>query len=334
MVGKGLAAYAYRHIRNEPKDWMNDLTWDGVSRVQSFFHTCMGAKKDEYNMAISKNWWISMVARVFSPGCKVDNMVIFEGGQGLGKSTALDAIGGKWYVEANENINSKDFYQLLHGKLVIEFSELDAFNKSDTNTIKKVVSCRTDRFRAPYGRAPADWPRQCVFIGTTNETNYLTDSTGARRFWPISVNNIKINKIKRDREQLFAEAVHRYKNGETWYEVPDSAAVEQERRRDMDEWEPLISAWLHQKLTTNVMSVAREALGIGADRMERRHQLRIAKALRAVGWKKGLSKRDSSGRVVIPWYPGSHDESDDLEGEQVSLKNHAPGGTDTIIYLN
>lgn len=285
-VNQAVMKFAINNIRNEPKDWLDTLTWDQVPRLSNFLHDCFGAADNEYTRAVSKNWWIAMIARILSPGCKVDNMVILEGGQGKFKSSALGIIGGPWFTEANESVTSKDFYMVLQGKLLVEISELDAFSKAEVNTIKKVISCQTDRYRMPYARAPQDFPRRSIFVGTTNEDEYLKDPTGARRFWPVRTGNIDLEKIREQRSQLFAEARDLYLAKHTWYEVPiDLAREEQDQRRDHDEWEHAVISYLHNRSGYVFLSdIAKEALNIELDRFDKSVQMRLARIIRRLGW--------------------------------------------------
>ena len=250
-----------------------------------------------------------MVARILEPGCKVDNMIVLEGGQGKYKSTTLELIAGGWYTEAREQVTSKDFYLQMHGKLIIEIAELDAFSKAEVNTIKKVITCRVDRYRPPYGRSSQDFPRQCVFVGTTNEENYLRDHTGGRRFWPIKIGTIDLERIKADRDQLYAEAVHFYKEGATWWEMPmDQTMEQQEDRREMDEWETIIGNFLKCKEEISTAQVGMECLKIEAAKLDITAQRRIGKVMRSLGWEKLQSNRE--GRRERIWRsPGFYGDS-------------------------
>jgi hypothetical protein len=288
MVRKAIVGHANRSRRNEPLEWMEHLSWDGQARIERFFSDCLGAADSQYAQAASKNWWVSMVARVYRPGCKVDNMVILEGAQGRYKSTALGIIGGRWYTEAHESVTSKDFYMLLQGKLIVEISELDSFNKAEVTKIKQVISCQTDRFRPPYGRVSADFPRRCVFVGSTNEDAYLRDPTGARRFWPIKTGRIDIERIRTDREQLFAEAVVAFKAGATWYEMPDTAIEVQESRRQVDEWEAPISAFVSGRFQTTSVEIATDALNLDVSRLDMLAQKRIAGIMAGLSWTRDI----------------------------------------------
>lgn len=297
-VRTAVAACAYDDVRNEPRDWMNTLKWDGTTRIRNFLANYMGCthEPEEYVQAISMNFWLSMIARVYIPGVKADNMVVLEGSQGKGKSTALNIIGGKWFVETSEDPRNKDFYQILNGALIVEIAELDSFSKADLNTIKKTMSCRVDRFRAPYATAPADHPRQCVFAGSTNQDDYLKDPSGARRFWPTMTGAIDLKAIERDRDQLFAEAVALHKDGWPHWIVPKEAAeAVQEERYDSDAWEEPIRKWTRDKRSFLIMDVATQVLNFDMHNVKPVDQRRIGAILRRLGY---TNKTARSGSTI------------------------------------
>lgn len=298
MVHKAAIIYANRNVRCEPRDWLSALKWDGSGRCDSFFIDCFGAAETDYVRAVSKNFWIGMVARIFWPGCQLDNMVVLEGAQGIGKTKSLRAIGGPWYTEVKEAVTSREFFMVLHGRLVVEIAELDSFSKAEVTRIKQVVTCCTDRYRAPYERGAQDHPRMSIFVGTTNESTYLRDGTGGRRFWPIKCGEVDLEKIASAREQLFAEAVARYKAGETWYETPASMTMqEQEDRRMSDEWEDIIAEYLADKMEITTRAVA-DHLKIEVSKMDMVCQKRIAGVLRTLGWEKHYPKESGRSRRV------------------------------------
>ena len=310
IIYDAIRVIAHNNKRNEPKDYIESLEWDQIPRIRRFFTDYYGADDSEYTLAASKNWWVSMVARIFSPGCQMDNMVILKGPQGRFKSSSLRIIGGKWYTAGGDSVLSKDFYQNLQGKLIIEIGELDSFARSEVNTIKRVVSNPTDRYRKPYDRLPDDHPRQCVFVGTTNEDLILKDHTGGRRFWPIEISDIKLDKIKDDRDQLFAESLHLYKAGEKWYEMPiDETLLVQEENRDFDEWEQHIYDYLLGKTRVTISDIAEGCLKIGLDKMDRRIQMRVARCLTSLGWERKTDRVDGKPRKV--WISKDHQYSDD-----------------------
>ena len=284
----GMTVYASEKIRNEPKDWMMGLKWDGKPRVDAFFSTHLGCKLTPYHQAVSKNMWIAMVARIMSPGCKMDNMVVFEGRQGAYKSSMLKAIAGEdWFVEATDDINNKDFRMSLKGRLIVEVAELDSIKKngSSDETVKNILSISTDKFRPPYGEVPVDFPRTCIFIGTTNKDEYLTDTTGNRRIWPVEVASIDIEKIVADREQLFAEAVHRFNKGESWWEIPsEEANAVMEKRMETDVWENIIVKAINDKVQVTTEYILVNVLHVDTDKWIHQSKRRIGHILRRAGW--------------------------------------------------
>jgi putative DNA primase/helicase len=212
--------YAFHRQRNPPKEWLESLEWDREERLWCLLSKGLGATHDDYSAAVGRCFMVGMVARVMNPGCKVDCMPIFEGSQGLGKSTALKIIGGPYFAEIHESITSKDFYLAIAGKMLCEISELHAFRRAEIERIKGIITTATDRFRVPFGTFAADHPRSCVFAGTTNLDDWNTDETGARRFWPVRCFDIDRDWLSEHRHQIFAEAVHRYVAGESWWDVP------------------------------------------------------------------------------------------------------------------
>lgn len=328
-VYKALMVYADRTIKNEPRDWMDTLKWDGQERIEDFFINCFGAEESDYTRSASRNWWVSMAARIYSPGCQVDNMLILEGAQGKYKSSALNIIGSPWYAEAQESPTSKDFYMALHGKLIVEVGEMDSFRRAEETLIKRLLSSRSDRFRPPYGRASVDFKRRCVFVGTTNEDTYLKDHTGGRRFWPIKIENIDLPAIRRDREQLFAEAVHYFKAGldcqacaddkdkrcelHSWWRMPgDETLAAQEGRRQADEWEYIILDWLrsNQKTQVTIHELAAEALKIDMSRFDMLLQRRIGKILTLLRWRKFFIASPGSDHQRKVWRAPDYYEED------------------------
>ena len=301
---------AHMNPKNEVREYIQSTEWDNEPRLETFFQKAMGAEDSEYSRAVSRNFFISIVARVMNPGCKVDTMVILEGGQGTFKSTSLKVLAGDWFAEANSSLDSKDFEQGLLGRMIVEFGELDQFRKSDSTLIKKKLSCSVDSYRPSYGRSVIDIPRTCVFVGTTNKDKYLQDETGGRRFWPIRVKICDIDYIKQNRDPLFAEALWLYKQGHTWHEVPELAKAEQEARREQDPFEEFIQVWLEkgnphkpwegrkEKFTTSDVWI--DALHGDPSRLDLRVQKSISKSLKALGFEQKYIK-DKERRTIRLW---------------------------------
>lgn len=284
-VAKAVRSFARKDTRNGPRDWMESLVWDETERISQFFPDVVGADENDYTRAAGHNLFLSMVARVYQPGCMVRQVIVLEGAQELGKSTLLHAIGGDWYMEVTESVNSPEFFLVIQGKLLCEIGELDSFSRAETTRIKQVISNRSDRFRAKYDRNAQDHPRKCIFIATTNEDHYLRDATGGTRFLPIRCSDIRLDQARENRVQYFAEAVHRFKAGAKWWEVPKQrAAEEQEKRRQQEVWEEPLEQFLLSRRTVTTQEIMSDALKIDVARRDHSHAIRIAKAMRALGW--------------------------------------------------
>lgn len=298
-VQQAVELVAHRRKRNEPRDWFDSLAWDGTDRIDQFLTRGLGADDNEFNRKASRNWWIAMVKRIYDPGCKFDNMVVLEGGQGKFKSTALGMIGGNWFLESGADISSKDFLQSLNGKMLIEIAELDGFGKADVKTIKRVLSTRVDTYRPSYGRRAKDFKRQCVFVGSTNEDEYLEDPTGGRRFWPVKTGAIDLDYVGAMREQLFAEAVFKAKRGDTHWEMPDSALDVQATRLRSDLWAEPIVYWLTGKDgDVRLVDVATEALRLDHAQITRPVEIRLGAVMRTLGWEKRQRFKDGHNQKV------------------------------------
>lgn len=314
-VNQAVVAIAYRYTRNSVHEFLDAMpAHDGEQRLEHFFIDVFGAQDTPYTRAAGRNFWIALVARALKPGCKVDNIVVLEGAQGKKKSSALALlVGDAWFAEAQEDITSKDFYVAMQGKWLIEISELDAFGRAEVTTIKRVVSARVDRYRPPYGRTAVDHPRMSLFVATTNKDDWNKDETGARRFWPIRCEgDIRHDLIVALRGQLFAEAVSRFKAGESWWEMPDEdTKAEQAKRLASDVWRDEIEYYLRGKTTTTVSELLKEAVKVELGRAGMSEQIRVGKALTILGWRK-VHTRD--GNV---WVRGSKSKTGQMPlGEQ------------------
>ncbi len=237
-------AYLAEEYRVNPlKVHLKQLHWDGTKRIGAWLPFYMGTKDTEYTRAIGRKWLISAVARAMDPGCQADHMLIFEGTQGIGKSQALRALGGQFYVEysgsmTGQGTQHKDMVAVITGKMIVEMSELATVRKADMEALKAVLTTCTDEVRLAFRRDAMEFPRTCIFAGTTNEVGqaYIADLTGARRFWPTHVGEcgpVQMHLLKQDRDQIWAEAVEAYENGEDWFTVPKEMVLEEQGDRQM-----------------------------------------------------------------------------------------------------
>jgi predicted P-loop ATPase len=196
------------------QEYLEGLTWDGKPRCDTMFIDYLGANDNPYSRDIARLMLVAAVTRIFEPGHKWDHAVIIEGVQGRGKSTFIQALGKHWAVELDGDFGDmKQMVELLQGAWIVEIPELSAFSRADVRAIKAFISRQEDRARLAYARRAAGYPRQSVFIGSTNNSQYLTDPTGGRRFWPIrgSRTNIDLSTFKENVDQIWAEALHLYR---------------------------------------------------------------------------------------------------------------------------
>ena len=219
------------------RTYLDALKWDKRPRLASWLSCYLGAVATDYTEMIGRMFMIAAVARVYAPGAKADYVVVLEGRQGAGKSRGCAALGAPWFCDALPDVSrEKDAAQHLRGKWIIEISELSAMSRTEAENLKSFISRPIERYRPPYGREEVSEPRQCLFIGTTNCSSYLRDDTGGRRFWPVRVSKIDVDALTADRDQLFAEAVTLYRDGEPWWPAPDferdHIRAEQEERFD------------------------------------------------------------------------------------------------------
>ncbi|SFJ72037.1 Predicted P-loop ATPase and inactivated derivatives [Bradyrhizobium sp. Gha] len=306
-VHRAIDLRAHERRFHPVRDYLDGLVWDGIPRVAQWLVTYLGAKRSEYTTSIGRMFLVATVARIYQPGCQADYMLILEGLQGEFKSSACKIIAGEWFSDNLPDIATagKDVSQHLRGKWIIEISELNAMSRAESAQLKSFISRTTERYRRTYGYKESVEPRQCVFIGTTNKSVYLRDETGARRYWPVKTGTIDLAGLRRDRDQLLAEAVQLFRDGVEWW--PDKAfeanyiKPEQDERYEADPWEVPIADYLETLLTNakvTVSQVAKNALGFVSDaRIGTADARRIAAALERQGWHR--APRQANGRWWI-----------------------------------
>jgi predicted P-loop ATPase len=304
VVRKAMDLRAHERPFHPVRDYLNGLVWDSQARLKTWLSTYLGAADNEYTQAIGPMFLIAAVARIFRPGCQVDYMLVLEDPeQGEFKSSACGILGGDWFSNQLPDVatGGKDVSQHLRGKWIIEANEMHAMSRGEVTLLKDFITRRVERYRPSYGWKEVVEPRQCVFIGTTNKTIYLRDETGNRRYWPIKTGTINLEALKRDRDQLFAEAVQLFRNGSQWW--PDRAfekkhiRPEQDARFEADPWEEPVRDYIDHLATPKVLiaQVAKSALGFLSDaRIGTADARRIAAILQNAGWRR--APRQADGR--------------------------------------
>lgn len=231
------------NAHNSLSNYLEAIQWDGKPRLSKWLATYCGAADTHYTERIGRAWMVSAVARAFEPGCQVDHTLVFEGKQGLGKTSVFRVLGGDWYLGSLPRIEDKDAQHILSGSWIVEIQELSSMKGMRIEKVKSYLTERWDTYRPPYARDFVKRPRRCVFAASTNDGEYIEDRTGARRFWPVEITKIDLDALIADRDQLWAEAREAFITHERYYftavELGLQTAVSEEQasRQQGDPWE-------------------------------------------------------------------------------------------------
>lgn len=251
-----VALCAHKHTFNEVREFLTGLKWDGVKRLDTAIIDYLGAEDTPYVRAATRKSIVAMVARAMNPGCKYDYMPILAGPQGLGKSTFLSILGQRWYSDSLQTFEGKEASEMIQGVWLNEVGELTGMTKSEANAVKQFLSRREDIYREPFGRRTKAFPRKCVFFGTTNDSEFLKDRTGNRRFWPIDVglqqpSKSVFNQLGEEAPQILAEAFFYWQMGEPLYltgEAEKEAREQQEIHRESSAKEGIIREFVERRV--------------------------------------------------------------------------------------
>ncbi len=320
VAGVAMAAYDGRF--HPVHDYLHGIKrWDGIDRLRHWLHECLGADDTPYSAMVGTWFLMGMVQRVLNPGCQMDYMVVLEGLQGKRKSTALRILVGRndWFADTPIRLGDKDAILTLAGIWLYEVGELDSFNKVEVTAVKMYVSSRVDRVREPFARRMADRPRSGVFAGSTNQSEYFKDPTGARRFWPVACDgDIDLAKLEQWRDQLYAEAQARLLSSDpelsryypTREETEEHLAPQQEKREIVDPWFERLAIWLESSANYGesgyeirevenftAQELLTKCLMVPIDRIDggRAMATRVGTAMHKLGWNK---VRDPAGTAV------------------------------------
>lgn len=281
------------------RDYLDSCRWDGTPRLGNWLTTYGGANDDELVRAMG---WIFLVAaarRVRQPGVKFDVMLVLEGRQGIGKSQIVQclAVRDDWFTDQLPlSANGKEAIEALSGRWIAEVAELAAFTKSDVENIKAFLSRQTDRGRLSYERLTSEMPRQCILIGTTNSECYLSDQTGNRRFWPVKLERIDIEGLRRDRDQLWAEAAYWEAKGESIQldqKLWAYAAAEQGSRVLNDPYHLVIDEKLASLRGKIAKTDVYRLVELPVAHRHSGHEKRVGEVMRTLGWRASRLRRDA-----------------------------------------
>ena len=294
---------AHRNSFNPLHEYLQNLQWDGESRIYSWLHKYCGVPNTQYTRAIGRKWLIAAVARAMNPGCKVQNVLVLEGAQGKRKSMVFEILGGEFYSVLDIGLGGKGAAELLDGVWIAELAEMESLNKSSTGAAKSFFTKDEDHYRPAYGKYAITVKRSTIFGGTVNEDEYLKDHTGGRRIWPALVGEINLNRLRRDRDQLWAEAFLEYyerlakeEDFIWWLDSTEEsfAKVEQSTRYEADHWYDDVRIWLADKQHVSATEVLSQCLKINQDHPKYDSYVnRVGRCLKFLNWN---LYRDVAGR--------------------------------------
>lgn len=293
--------------------WLKGLEWDGVPRVARFLETCFGVAPSAYATAVSLYWWSAAAGRLLKPGIQADMVPVLVGDQGLGKSQALKALmpfdGG--YVEIHLGDKEDNLARLLRGALIGELAELRGLRTREAEAIKAWITRQQENWTPKFKERNTVFKRRCIFVGTTNEEQFLDDPTGERRWLPVVVGAVDVARVRAERDQLWAEARVLFEaQGVIWREAQTLARAEHEKFKVVDERRERVVSWLYRLNSFDdrrpadreylvLVDVAQEALGIDPSRFNRSEQMAVSKILAAEGYK--VRVRRLNGRLARVW---------------------------------
>lgn len=249
--------------------WLNALEWDGVPRIGKFLHQYLGTKGSEYTRAVSKYVWTALAGRILKPGVKADMVPVLVGAQGRRKSTAIAALvpdlEGQ-FCEINFHESDENIARKLRGVLTVEIAELQGLGTKEEESIKAFLTRSQEKWVPKYQEFATEYPRRCVFFGTTNNQHFLADTTRNRRWLPFEIGQIDIEKIKQDRDLLWAEGAHVFKSGGVSFKDAEKLAVEEHQKFMVSHpWQDHIASWLASP-SSDFEDLESDELKVNADR--------------------------------------------------------------------
>ncbi len=310
-VYEAIQIAARREAIHPVKEYLQALKWDGIPRANKLLSHYLGGCDSQLRRTQSAAFLVGAVARIFVPGSKVDVMPVLISAQGTGKSTAIRELSvvPDWFRDTPLDLRSKDCYEAIQGAWIVEIAEMRSIVSTSAETVKAFLTSAIDSYRPAYGRCNVYRPRQCVFIGTSNDLQ-LTDTTGNRRYWPIPLESKPdLEAIRSDRDQLWAEAVVIFSRGDSWHLVAeDDIAAASEEAGDFstqDPWIPEIcDYWNSQHLanrrpfeTTEILTY----LGIDKRSQKQGHVMRVTRLMRGAGF---TSKRKRDHGIRRTYWKG------------------------------
>ena len=305
MVGACLQHVALESGYDPVREFISRLpAWDGEKRIATLLLKYANASgAEDWIRVITRKFLIAAVARAMDPGCQVDNVLVLQGVQGARKTSLVRVLGCGFHVETSLDLHNKDAVMTAAGNWLVELGELASLKKSDVESVRNFITRREDQIRLPYGRAVKTMPRRCVFIGTTNSRQPLTDPEGNRRYWVVSVGRVDIDGLEAIKEQIWAEALHAYRAGEPWW-LSQAEAVRAASEAKVYEAEDIteteIISWLLEQKTwpqfLTASEVATKVLHKMVGALSPQEIAAINRTMGNMGWER--TRRRQLGRIV------------------------------------
>lgn len=299
-IENALIEKAARTVYNPVKEYLDGLEWDGVPRINEWLTTACGVEKDAYSRDIGRKWLTAAVTRIYHPGYKFDYVLVLEGKENIGKSMVFRILGDPWFSDSISLTQKEaDIVAKMVGNWIIEIAEMRGLSKVEQTFVKAFISCQVDEQRFSYRHNPKKYPRQSVFAGTSNNMSYLLDADGNRRFWPVECQQMDIRWLRDNRDQLWAEAKHIYKQGvypmyeqgEKLFLVGEALVISkrnQKQRLGTDEaMEEMVYHFLLDKNEVTMLQLLQGCFGFqGKDITNRPASMSIGRILTKLGFEK------------------------------------------------
>ena len=321
---------AEQNGKNPLVDWLNDVVWDGVPRMDEWLIRGCGAEDTKLTREIGRRWLVQCIARAMEPGCKADCVLILVGPQGARKSTTFRIMGSQeYFCDTPMDIGSSNAYMQIHRAWIYEVAELDSIRRARNSSTKAFLSAQEDTFRLPYARQTVTLKRHTVFCGTTNKAEFITDETGSRRYWPIQVGKIDTDWTEHNRSQLWAEAVVDYKNGERWYlenEHQSELDTQSSDFRQFDPWQEILERFIsHNGINCSTTDLMEQALKLEKYQMTRASEMRVGDIMRQLGYER-VRRRVFGDRKYV-WVEAEKDNVIEIEKPAVVVDNEDVKGS-------
>lgn len=293
---------------NPLTDYLDSLQWDGKDRLTTLMTDYFGATNPDLHNELGRRWMISAVARAYEPGCQADGMLLLLGAQGIGKSRSARNLAPDYFTDSKFDIdNTKRASCTLQGQWIVEIAELATMSKKEVESVKAYISSREDRYVPNYALSAITIPRAFVLVGSTNNGTCLKDPTGSRRFWTVECSEIKSDEVGKDRDQLWAQAVHCYKTGWQWHLTKRYADLLEEENtayRAIDPWEPLLEKIIagltfDPSLTTELLLSELNVSDKKADKHCQSDQTRLNTCMSSIGYRKTRLRLDGGIRTCV-----------------------------------